>query len=242
MATTFKVTTLAQIRELVQDVPWDVNPSFMVRKSTSLADAHDILGHVSAKGGHGILLNPDLLLHKEEALEFVQRKLTHLRRWKRYMESKLSKVDEKLTVLKSVVEKGGPGVRAVHEPSCFQGDHPCLDTEQDIHADDMATHIAQIRALVLEASPGSPAAEGYRSAKASIAREKAEQLDISRFNVAYLEVKREALALVDARLEQGIKQLEATFVCRPSCLGAESADFGRFEEVVTHAGEVVRAV
>ena len=41
---------------------------------------------MGVEGGHVVLLNPDLL-HKEDALEFVKRKLTHLRKWKTYLYS-----------------------------------------------------------------------------------------------------------------------------------------------------------
>ncbi|XP_066321341.1 uncharacterized protein [Miscanthus floridulus] len=68
-------------------------------------------------------------------------------------------------------------------------------------------------------------------------REAKEQLDIARFNLAYLELKARGLELLRGHLVDGIADLEKRFVDEPTHLGAGDAEFVRFIEVPMYADE-----
>jgi hypothetical protein len=109
---------------------------------------------------------------------------------------------------------------------------------QDVDKKETKDHIEAIRALLLQRSPGSPATDGGDGSVGECEdREAKEQLDIARFNLAYLELKATGLELLRGHLVGGIAALEKRFVDEPTHLGASDAEFVNFIEVPMYEGE-----
>jgi len=218
----------------------EVQVKFELAADSSLAAAHKLWELVSAhqRGGDAELSNPDCLSNKEEALRCVKSKLERLRRWERHLDRKRGKVMEQVSTLNEVIDVGGPGARPGYQPHRCTGLSADIDIDQKVDEKEMRGHIEAIRALLLQGSPGSPATDGGKySLQSCLDREAEEQLDIARFNLAYLQLKATGLELLSGHLVSGIADLEKRFIDEPTHLGASDAEFVNFIEVPMYADE-----
>lgn len=109
----------------------EVQLKFRLAPDSSLAEAHKLWELVSAQGGgEAVLINPDRLSNKEEALRCVKSRLERLRRWKRHLDRKHDKVLVQVSKLDEVVDAGGPGVLPGYQPHRYDGPPAYIDLEQ----------------------------------------------------------------------------------------------------------------
>ncbi|RLN42114.1 hypothetical protein C2845_PM01G24460 [Panicum miliaceum] len=89
--------------------------------------------------------------------------------------------------------------------------------------------------ILLEVSPGSPATG---TEVELTEREALEQRAISELNLDYLRIKHRALAAERHELINGLDELADRFLALPTRLGSGSAEFVRFVDHSTYAGEL----
>ncbi|KAJ1278260.1 hypothetical protein BS78_04G066100 [Paspalum vaginatum] len=246
---TYRIGSLEEFRDIVAGIGpgtgAELELDFLIEEDIPLDKAREIWQKVSQEGGEGTIVNPDVLVGKAEAWEFIQQKLRQLTRWGNHVERKPDELKGKLQDLQAVLDAGGPGLMKCFKAQSFDRAQTFLDSDQNIgDAAELETHIDMMKSLILEAAAGTGShgredEDGYYSARECEARQLASQEDATEFNFAFLKMKSDAVEALKEKIEVGVQDLATRFLSKPTNLGSSTADFVSFLDVPMYRGEMM---
>lgn len=126
-----QVGSIGEICSILKHADRSVEQEFVLSDDASLSDARKVWKLVNTEeGGYGVLANPALLSSKEDAYQFVDKRIEGLRRLVRNSDRLHTNLTASTQHLEAVLEEGGPGLQASYDPKVFHEACPFIDTDQ----------------------------------------------------------------------------------------------------------------
>lgn len=125
-----EVGSLVEARAIVRGTDPSTDLSFVVRDNCSLVNARRMWKVVRVGGGDGRLVNPHLLVKKEDAYQVVEQQLRRLRRRASNINTMIEEINSTRQKLQQVLDEGGPGVPQAFEANSLGAGEVFFDFDE----------------------------------------------------------------------------------------------------------------